>query len=403
MKPTLPVLIAIAAIQSSGAVEFRTIDGSGNNLANPDYGQAGTELLRISNANYGDGIGAVDGSRVNPRLVSNAVFDQPGSIPDARGLSEWVWVWGQFIDHDMDHTLTGGGNGTLQIEVPTNDPYFGDLSPNNFINVTRSDFTGGLATARAQISNITPWLDAGNVYGGRASDIAMGNERQDWLRTMDGTGRLKTTDGGAVGDLLPKWDAGAPGMANTNVPTMGANAYVAGDVRANEHVALLTTHTVLSASTTGSPGSSPPNNPGMGGDEIYDRARKIVGAEIQAITYNEFLPAIGVVLPTTYGGYDNTLNPAVAGLNFSTAASLPHGAMRSAARCSASTKTAAPSQGNLNLADSFFQPGKLAAEGGLEPVILEHGSPSQEETDAKIADEALRNQLFQTFPTPPPG
>ena len=45
---------------------------------------------------------------------------------------------------------------------------------------------------RQQLNEITAWVDASNVYG---SD----SERADALRSLDGSGRLKTSDG----NLLP--------------------------------------------------------------------------------------------------------------------------------------------------------------------------------------------------------
>ena len=46
------------AFASNASAEVRTIDGSGNNVANPTWGAAGVELLRVGAADYpGDGSG----------------------------------------------------------------------------------------------------------------------------------------------------------------------------------------------------------------------------------------------------------------------------------------------------------------------------------------------------------
>src|SRR5438093_5317757 len=64
------------------AADFRTFDGTGNNLAHPDWGSAGSHLLRSrSGAHYGDGISSLAGAgRPSPRVVSNVLFDQTEPI-----------------------------------------------------------------------------------------------------------------------------------------------------------------------------------------------------------------------------------------------------------------------------------------------------------------------------------
>ena len=48
----------------------------------------------------------------------------------------------------------------------------------------------------------------------------------------------------------------------------------------------------------------------LSGDQKYQIAREVVGAEVQYITYNEFLPALGVRLPK-YRGYNSRVNPSI--------------------------------------------------------------------------------------------
>ena len=48
--------------------EFRTYDGTGNNLLHNDWGAVGTDLLRIAPPGYADGISSPAGSsRPGPR------------------------------------------------------------------------------------------------------------------------------------------------------------------------------------------------------------------------------------------------------------------------------------------------------------------------------------------------
>src|SRR4051812_24935249 len=75
-----------------------SVDGSGNNVSNPSWGSAGSDLLRIAAAAYGDGISTPAGSsRPSARVVGNTVADQGGQdIINDRLMSAMVYVWGQF-------------------------------------------------------------------------------------------------------------------------------------------------------------------------------------------------------------------------------------------------------------------------------------------------------------------
>src|SRR5262245_14406266 len=93
---------------SALATGFRPIDEVGNNVANPTEGTAGTDLLRVSPAAYADGVSAPSLPRdPSARVISNILNDQADpdnpsedvSTVDANNLSDFGYVWGQFIDH----------------------------------------------------------------------------------------------------------------------------------------------------------------------------------------------------------------------------------------------------------------------------------------------------------------
>ena len=79
---------------------------------------------------------------------------------------------------------------------------------------------------------------------------------------------------------------------------------VAGDVRANENIALTATHTLFAREHNRIVGALPAS---LSEEQKFEIARRVVGAEQQYITYNEFLPALGVRLPA-YRGYDASVN-----------------------------------------------------------------------------------------------
>src|SRR5688500_2964064 len=68
-------LVAVAP-EASAAVPFaiQSLDGSGNNAANPTWGQSGTNYHRIAPARYADGLGEpVAGP--NSRFASNRLHN----------------------------------------------------------------------------------------------------------------------------------------------------------------------------------------------------------------------------------------------------------------------------------------------------------------------------------------
>jgi len=95
-------IIALAVTTTPGdanAFAIRTLDGSGNNLRHPAWGQAGTVYLRVAPTNYADGISSMP-TGPSVRYVSNRIFNDVGqNIFSKDGITQWAWVWGQFLDH----------------------------------------------------------------------------------------------------------------------------------------------------------------------------------------------------------------------------------------------------------------------------------------------------------------
>ena len=127
---TLAAFALVAAGFASAApaaadAEFRSFDGTGNNVANPDQGSAGIELLRMLDDDYGDGVSTPAGAdRKSARIVSNMVSFQLDSMPNAHGATSFLWQWGQFLDHDLTFTPLSDPAEPFNIAVPTADPFF---------------------------------------------------------------------------------------------------------------------------------------------------------------------------------------------------------------------------------------------------------------------------------------
>jgi len=367
-----------------------SIDGTGNNLDNPDWGSTGEQLLRLTTVEYADGVSSPVGEdRPSAREISNAVAAQDESIPDSGYLTDISWLWGQFIDHDIDLTENatdedGNPLEPLPIDVPTGDPYFDPFGTGEAtIGFNRSyydDSTGDSeSNPRQQINAITAFLDGSVIYG---SD----EERAAELRTFVG-GKLKTSDG----DLLPFNEAGLDNAGGTS-----SSLFLAGDVRANENVALSAMQTVWVREHNNWAEQIAAEDASLTDEEIFQQARAIVIAELQAITFNEFLPALlGYDAIAPYEGYDASVKPGIANV-FSTAAYRFGHSMLSSELLRLDNDGNVAEEGNLSLSDAFFAPAELV-NNGIDSILLGAATQRAQEIDNQVVDD-VRNFLFG-----PPG
>ena len=358
--------------------EVRRIDGYGNNEYNPDWGTSHSYYLRLVPAAYEDGVSEPSGAdRPSARAVSNAVAAQTEDRPNAAGGSDMVWQWGQFIDHDLDETPTADPAEPFDIAVPTGDVFFDpDSTGTVAIGLNRSDYEL-IEGVRQQINEITAYIDASNVYG---SD----EERAFSLRTLDGSGMLATSEG----DLLPFNTVGLANAPSSAAP----NFFLAGDVRANEQVGLMAMHTIFVREHNYWATTMREANPRMSGEEIYQAARAIVAAELQAITYREFLPVLlGEDAIPRYRGYDSGVDVGIANLFAAAAYRLGHSMLSDELLCLDSNLETI-SSGNLALASSFFDP-TLMTSIGPDPVLRGLSLQQCQEIDNEIVD-GVRNFLF---------
>ncbi len=362
---------------------FRNFDGSGNNQVDPGMGRVHMPLLRLITPKYGDGIQTLAGqNRPSARLISNTVVAQTELISNAAGASDFLWQWGQFVDHDIDLTDGIDPPESANISVPAGDPYFDpDSSGSASIGLNRSNYDLASGTdptnPRQQINEISSWIDASNVYG---SDT----ERATALRSNDGTGRLKTS----TGNLLP---FNVDGLANAGGDS--ASLFLAGDVRANEQVGLTAMHTLFMREHNWHATRIAAAQPNLNGGQIYQRARQIVGAEIQAVTYQEYLPALlGRNVIPRYRGYQPEVNGTITNIFSSASFRYGHSALSpTLLRLNAQGNPIAA--GNLALRDGFFSPQRIIEEGGIAPLLRGLASQVCQKVDNYVIDD-VRNFLF---------
>ena len=367
--------------------DFRSIDGTCNNVSRLDrveWGASDIALLRSMLPEYGsqDHYNAMGGEeRPSPRAISNAVSSQTESTPSQAGLSSFVFTWGQFLDHDI--SLTPEAHLEYEpIVLPQDEPLFNADIP--FFRSAIHEDTG-TGDYRQQSNLITSYIDGSNVYG---SD----EDRANWLRSFT-RGKLKVSEGGLLpyntlsGEYDDDIDPNAPSMAGDGDGTV--KTFVAGDVRAVEQPGLTSMHTLFVRHHNSL--CDQLFNQGMRGDElIYQTARKMVGATLQAITYNEFLPALGVEL-SRYRGYRDRTQADITNLFASAAYRLGH-TMVTDEVLLRSNNCEAIDGGSLTLLEAFFNPA-VVAEYNIAPLLKGLSLQTQNEVDLKIIDN-LRNFLF---------
>lgn len=374
----------------------RAIDGYGNNPLNPEWGAVGTNQLHPGTIGYADGVAEPAGpDRPNPRYISNMLFSQNTLSNDPRGLSAYCWAWGQFIDHDItlvkDHPSE-----TLPISVPPGDMFFDPAGTGSVtIPMQRSDYdplTGtDVGNPRQFVNSITSFIDASAVYG---SD----EERAAWLRTFSG-GKLRTS----AGNLLP-WNTTTGEYAdpvNLAAPEMAMPLpfvqkwFVAGDVRANENPFLTGMHTLFVREHNRLCEELKTAYPNWSDEQLYQYARKLVGGQMQAIVFEEWLPAMGMDVPP-YNGYNLETDPGIMNVFSAAAYRYGHTTINSLLVRMDNLGNDLP-QGDILLRDAFFNPSATTQAGGIEPYLIGMATVVQQDFDCKVIDD-LRNFLFG-----PPG
>ena len=413
-------LVTTAALATAGtpsakaAVPFpiENLDGSSNNVAHPDWGQSGRPYLRVAAARYADGRSQPVGGP-NTRYLSNREFnDINQNVFSEHRVTQWTWTWGQILDHTFG--LRDENGEAANIPFNSADPLENFTNTLGVIPFTRSKAAPGtgVSNPREQINTTSTYLNAFAVYGGT-------NARLDWLRsgTVDGNPTNNSASLLLPGNYLPRRDArgnpaSAPPMALDGQLLNNPNsAVVAGDVRGNENMALTAVHTLLAREHNRIVALLPNT---LSQEDRFQIARRVIMAEQQYITYNEFLPAMGVNLPA-YAGYNANVNATLSN-EFATVGyrvhSMIHGEFEfvtNVSRYSAADLAFFRAQGvavEVDGADvelaiptnvAFFNP-ELLKRLQIGPFLTSLGE-SQYKDDEQI-DNSLRSVLFQV---PVPG
>lgn len=411
---------------SNQCLKYRSYDGTCNNIQNPRKGSANTPLKRLLSATYENGFSTPRGWNTSrlynghllppPRKVSTQLISTNETSNDDR-FSHMLMQWGQFLDHDISHTvmalsLNRFSNGIACKDSCTNDqPCFPiQVDENNrshgfnrdrkcmeFVRSAAVCGTGETSLItdkiyqREQVNQITSFIDASNVYGSNDQDAFDIKER------VQNNGKLKVF-------LTPRHPKGMlPFNLDTNMDCQRDNTstigcFLAGDYRANEQLGLLAMHNLFVRHHNYLAGELRELNPRWNGQKIYQEARKIVGAQMQVITFKHWLPNIigkdGMMKLGEYKGYNSEANPTISN-EFATAAFRFGHAMIQPYTFRLNSDFKPIKEGNLLLRDSFFSPERYFFEGALDPILRGlFGVPAKVKLDKEIMNSELTEKLF---------
>nr|XP_018909743.1 PREDICTED: peroxidase-like [Bemisia tabaci] len=289
--------------------KYRRLDGLCNNVNNPTWGATNAPYTRLIYPAFADGISdprvSISGNPLpSARVVSRTIHPDEGFHDHAGTVM--VVAWGQFMDHDF--TLFGmpldprNKNEPeeccnrppqlkhpycLEIEVPEDDYFYQKykVKCQDFIRSFPSPKPGCKLGSRVPFNTLTGVIDGNTVYGvteefGRHLRMGVGG-----LLRMN-----PAFDEFGLKDLLPpKIDYPDEGCTRLNSTQF---CFEAGEIRVNEQLVLTCMHTLMAREHNKIARGLADVNPHWDDETLYQEARRIVIAEIQHITYNEFLPII---------------------------------------------------------------------------------------------------------------
>ena len=397
--------------------QYRSIDGTCNNLDHPLQGAAATPFKRLLKPDYEDGVGLPvgwTGGKPSARLISSKVI-AANAVQASSIYTLMLMQVGQFLDHDIDLAPASPSNIVFNTSNPTmlsscndichNDaPCFPILVPEDDPRIKRacmpfarssaicgtgapSVLLGSRHIYREQINVLTSYIDGSMTY----SSIESTAEK---LREP-GTGRLR--EGirltPQARPLLP-FDNDSLIECSTGIHANRSKCFLGGDMRTNEQVGLTTMHTIFVREHNRIAGDLLNLNPHWNAENLYQETRKIVIAQWQHIIYSEYLPKIlGEKYRKKYDGYDPNVDASISN-GFATAAyRFGHSQIMPLFQRLDSNYTPL-AIGPLRLQDAFFAPFRIIDEGGIEPLIRGLlASPVK----MRVSHQGLNNNLTEAL------
>uniref|UniRef100_A0A1I7VVU9 Peroxidasin n=1 Tax=Loa loa TaxID=7209 RepID=A0A1I7VVU9_LOALO len=411
--------------------KYRTYDGQCNNMEHQFWGVAQTPFRRNLPPIYENGFNTPVGwnpeklyfgfRKPNPRLVSMKIISTEEITPHF-GYTAMMKQWGQFLAHDIEQTAPGLARQTYMkgaicnktcenldpcynVPMPPEDPRMqGEKKPEiSCIEMERSSATCGSGqtgpiyrqlTYREQMNILTAFIDGSGIYGSAEVDALN-------LRDLFGDHGLLRFDivSETQKPYLPFERESSMECRRNRSHENPISCFLAGDYRANEQLALLSMHTLWLREHNRIATIFLEINPHWDGETIYQETRKLIGAMLQVITYEHWLPKVlgpdgYAELIGPYKGYDPEVNPTLA--NSFSAAALRFGHTIVNPILYRLDKNFEPiKEGHIPLHEAFFAPERLLSEGGIDPLLRGlFAMPMKTPKEQQLVNKELTHKLF---------
>jgi hypothetical protein len=369
----LPIIPSVAF----NGVPPPSYDGTGHHPTAPLRNAAGTAFTRLPINSYADGIHAMRTDLPNARTVSNlVVWDQvnSGNTADPTGYSGFMYAWGQFLTHDLANERTGGAD--ISVVVPAGDT---NLTPGSSIPVSRAQVAPGTGVnnvVASPINDVTGWIDGSVIYGiAYPPGVTPASGFANPITIREGgsvatTGKLSTSSNGQYASIVN-------------------GSFLFGDPRGTENPDLTSIQTLMVREHNWLVAKLAALHPSWTGEQLYQRARSIVIAEEQIITYNEWLPKVVGPLPA-YTGFKPNVDASVK-IEFAAAA------LRFGHSIVSGAQDRVDEQGNITesvtIGQAFFlTPAQYERNGGANGFLRKLASDTSNKLDVYIIED-LRNLL----------
>ncbi|XP_053207140.1 peroxidase-like [Panonychus citri] len=383
---------------------YRAYDGFCNNLRQTFWGKSNICHVRFLPPYYEDGIylprsRGVSGQPLpSPRTISLGLHE---SGEGETYYTPWHFTWGQYVIHDIMSTpqsVPSHGSGVqccspgihdeskcMPIMLSNEDL---QASSRKCINFIRSAPCPLCSLGPRQQTNLaSSYIDQSAMYGGDNQTVAS-------LRTFR-SGLMKTGRDRFNRPILP--DSKSPLTDQCSKPALGKDkvCFGSGDFRVNQQPFIQMIHLIFVRRHNQHASGLARVNPRASDEILFQEARRLTIAELQHITYNEYLP---VLLGSEMSDYFNIIEKDTLFSEYEQDIDATTWNECAAAACRfghsqvTSFMAIVQSDAKLSLKDSFFDPKLIHS--GLTPNLIATFLNGKSAVIDPFLTSSLKNYLY---------